>query len=681
MYAERCESMIIKETLKSLCCNNGWCYGVFWGFDQNKTLLLTLKDAYYEEQMRALIDSLLPQVHVLGGGVIGQVAFTHNHQWMHSDTHDETRNSLASIENLELFQDDSEFYSQFCLGIKTIVLISVEPWGVVQFGSTHKIHEAKHFVDQVKKLFREVRFSEYEPSSDSYTLDSTAHFSSLLSYGSMEANHSLTFPSQSLFPSTSDHRIEPNNHVEDYYLLKPGNMFDCFDNQPLTNTSSWPNLTSQDLFNTQNLTSSICRGQRPSSGLLSMEDLFQESAFAKSISNSGLLDDDFSRWLSPQMGPNNTTTSFTTLLSADPSHPTGLVPLSDLSGNNSPIHTNSLQSSVTHPSRSNPEVKHTWDATLVPVATETYVGPSKARSSSSLFSQLGLDQLIDGGDQSLSNAAKRRKTDGFSSGLSQVKSEGLFSFDPMTRNIEASSCIGDSCIMDACNTSSLKTQPEPVKNVKKKAKAGTKPRPKDRQLIQDRLAELRELIPNGEKMSIDRLLERTIRHLNFMQCLIKQSESLEQADRPKRGEVPKNHMNNDGVTWACEVGDRDMVCPLIVEDLITPGQKLIEILCEEHDFFLEISDVIRGFGLIILKGVMEVRESKKIWAHFLVQAEGTRRVNRHEIFSSLVQLLQMTGQSADVISPAGGPSSFINCQPAAVPFPGSMVDALQCANL
>ncbi|KAL3647020.1 hypothetical protein CASFOL_007988 [Castilleja foliolosa] len=676
MCAKRCESMIIKETLKSLCCNNGWCYGVFWGFDQNKTLLLTLKDAYYEEQMRALIDSLLPQVHVLGGGVIGQVAFTHNHQWMHSDIHHETRNSLASIENFELFQGDSEFYSQFCLGIKTIVLISVEPWGVVQFGSTHKNHETKHFVDQVKNLFREVSFSENEPSSYSQTLNSTAHFNSLLSCGSMEASYSLSLSSQSLFPSTSGHRIEPTNQVEDYYLLKPGNAYDCFDNQPLTNTSSWLNLTSQDLLNTQNLTSSICKAQRPSSGLLSMEDLFQESAFAKSISNPGLLDDDFSRWLSPQTGPNNTTTSFTTLLSAELSHSSGLVPLSCLSGNNSPIHTNSVQSSP------NPEVKYTWAETLVPVATEKYVGLSKARNSSSLFSKLGIDHLLDGEDQSLSDAAKRRKTDLFPSGHSQVKSEGLFSFDLRTRNIEAGSCIGDSCTMDACHTSSSEIQTEPAKNVKKKAKAGSKPRPKDRQMIQDRLAELRELIPNGEKMSIDRLLERTIRHLNFMESLIKHAESLKLADKPKRGEIEKNQTRKDGgVTWACEVGDQSMVCPLIVEDLVTPGQMLIEIICEEHGFFLEISDVIRGFGLIILKGVMEVRESKKIWAHFLVQAEGTRRVNRHEIFSSLVQILKMNGQTGDVIGPAGGPSSFNNCQPGAVPFPVSIADALQCANL
>lgn len=32
-----------------------------------------------------------------------------------------------------------------------------------------------------------------------------------------------------------------------------------------------------------------------------------------------------------------------------------------------------------------------------------------------------------------------------------------------------------------------------------------------------------------------------------------------------------------GVTWAYEVGNDAMVCPLIVEDLTTPGQMLIEV--------------------------------------------------------------------------------------------------------
>jgi hypothetical protein len=43
-------------------------------------------------------------------------------------------------------------------------------------------------------------------------------------------------------------------------------------------------------------------------------------------------------------------------------------------------------------------------------------------------------------------------------------------------------------------------------------------------------------------------------------------------------------------------------------------------LCEERGFFLEIADTIRGFGLTILKGLMELRDGK-IMARFLVEVE------------------------------------------------------------
>jgi hypothetical protein len=43
-------------------------------------------------------------------------------------------------------------------------------------------------------------------------------------------------------------------------------------------------------------------------------------------------------------------------------------------------------------------------------------------------------------------------------------------------------------------------------------------------------------------------------------------------------------------------------------------------LCEERGFFLEIADTIRGFGLTILKGLMELRDGK-IMARFLVEVK------------------------------------------------------------
>lgn len=42
-------------------------------------------------------------------------------------------------------------------------------------------------------------------------------------------------------------------------------------------------------------------------------------------------------------------------------------------------------------------------------------------------------------------------------------------------------------------------------------------------------------------------------------------------------------------------------------------------LYEDQGSFLEIVDTIGGFGFSILKGNMEIRETNKIWARFIVE--------------------------------------------------------------
>ncbi|WOL10042.1 transcription factor LHW-like [Canna indica] len=213
------------------------------------------------------------------------------------------------------------------------------------------------------------------------------------------------------------------------------------------------------------------------------------------------------------------------------------------------------------------------------------------------------------------------------------------------------SWIDDCCSMN--NEGSVLTQPKKAEEgakVKKRARPGesTRPRPKDRQQIQDRVKELREIVPNGAKCSIDALLDRTIKHMLFLQSVTKYADKLKQADEPKMiveesGVVLKDSSSGSstgGTTWAYEVAGQTMVCPIMVEDLTPPGQMLVEMLCEERGIFLEIADIIRGFGLTILKGVMEIRE-RKIWARFLVEAN--RDVTRLDIFLSLIQLLQQNG--------------------------------------
>ncbi|CAL1367373.1 unnamed protein product [Linum trigynum] len=178
-----------------------------------------------------------------------------------------------------------------------------------------------------------------------------------------------------------------------------------------------------------------------------------------------------------------------------------------------------------------------------------------------------------------------------------------------------------------------------------------RPRPKDRQMIQDRVKELRDIVPNGGKCSIDALLERTIKHMLFLQSVTKHADKLKHTAESKfirkdGGVLLKDNFEG-GATWAFEVGSQSMVCPIVVEDLNLPRQMLIEMLCEERGFFLEIAEMIRGMGLTILKGIMEARNDK-IWAHFVVEAN--RDVTRMEIFMSLVHHLQQTTKGSSTLS-------------------------------
>ncbi|KAK7345789.1 hypothetical protein VNO77_16400 [Canavalia gladiata] len=197
---------------------------------------------------------------------------------------------------------------------------------------------------------------------------------------------------------------------------------------------------------------------------------------------------------------------------------------------------------------------------------------------------------------------------------------------------------------------------EPIKNCKKRARPGEscRPRPRDRQLIQDRIKELRELVPNGAKCSIDLLLECTIKHMLFLQNITKHADKLNKFADTK---TKLYHMEKDilgsssyqqGSSWAMEVGGDLKVCSILVENLSKNGQMLVEMLCEECSHFLEIAEAIRSLGLTILNGATEAL-GEKTCICFVVEAgsEGQNNKNLHrlDILWPLVQLLQSKSTS------------------------------------
>ncbi|XP_057967822.1 uncharacterized protein LOC131157575 [Malania oleifera] len=872
--AAETESML-KRTLRTLCCSNGWSYGVLWRFDQRNSMLLTLEDAYYEEQMGVVvIDSMLLQVHMLGEGTIGQAAFTGKHQWIFSDVHGGDWNSLNSITSPDVCQGDSEFHQQFSSGIKTIAVISVESWGVVQFGSTQKILENLEFVDQAKRLFSQyhvdgIVLSDNAPSSlDSEIHNPSSSFDSPNSSGNSTRGHleprhnddckdpmgrsssTMNFTRSSPFTSgfmtgSEDLLISQSLHPRNQFQMTATEAQVIFSkpstqSQPvfLQSTASTNNLivnapcisawssegstltsferelpsvmgfqnNSNDLsarpktslscgtttilgdstisslysmagsidvekrnfydsgkfIDTWNSTPSICgtEAQLPeASGSLC---LFQED-----ISKPFLVDN-ILQWLTSS--PDQSINAQTAKLNDELTQAIGVASVSSgLNGGcvkNEFLQSNepdSAQSSISNTfnldggekSLDVPCIENDlfdslgldfgsglagecWENMIMPAArgghsaisssisecvSEFDVG-SMAGPRKGLFSELGLEQLLEGitsnansvtkssSDDQLSSTKRKRIENSVVNG-NQVQLTGLSCIGGgmnvkqplynLDKNLASQKeaipksqvglWIDDSYSINARSTvtSQSKKHEEPKKVTRKRVRPGesTRPRPKDRQLIQDRLKELKEIIPNGSKLSIDALLDHTAKHMLFLQSVTKYADRLKQTEEPKligqengvvlRESFSGSGNSSGGATWAFEVGGQSMVCPIIVEDLNPPGQMLIEMLCEEGGFFLEIADVIRGFGLTILKGVMEVKENK-IWARFTVEAK-KENITRMDIFMSLVNLLQQTSTSAnnsknDLSNTIDGRvAPFNNYQQPQEPIPISLADA------
>nr|XP_011457575.1 PREDICTED: transcription factor bHLH157-like isoform X2 [Fragaria vesca subsp. vesca] len=746
---------VIKEKLRGLCVGNGWSYGVFWRFDQRNSMLLTMGEAYYEEHMGAVIENMLSQVHMLGEGVIGQTAFTGKHQWMHSDAYNGQWNSCNPIESCSnLFQDDSEFHCQFSSGVKTIATVSVES-GVIQFGSTEKIMERLEFLDETKRVFQEIKnlhgiipLASAPSCLNNESNDLNELFASLISSANFHGDiaNILGDKSKDLGGNCLSAMNLQSTASDDMGSADKTLWFSTWSTEPSLLASYDPHLASdigvQDSLKTcrntaqdSTLIQGSCGYQMDNQQYLQGYPVeFNRADCITDVSKSFM--DDLSQWFaaSPEQNFNGMATTMNGDLS--PVFESTPVSSSLVKGDtsiNSPIEhpATSMQSSITNAFSADAhekymtiqsagkdlfhglgtvlgggQVRECWEDSIMPVVSadclaagtdltkEAEVG-SVAVPRRGLFSELGLEELLNGMNSTSSSVTKcsledqlstrKRKLESSSVGSNQVQlgrlagSGGSMHLTGPLYNLDKTNClvpkkevlpksqvglwIDDSYSVNARSMSQAKPQKaeDHTKTAKKRAKPGesTRPRPKDRQQIQDRMKDLRGMIPNGGKCSIDALLDRTIKYMIFLQGVTKHADKLKQPHESKltgkeNGVVLKDHSSISGGnnTWALAVEGQNVVCPILVEDLSTPGQMLIEILCEEHGFFLELADEIRGFGLNILKGVMESRE-EKIWARFIVEA--TRHITRIEVFWSLVRLLQQNGTS--VVDPTSRPSN------------------------
>ncbi|KAK8366376.1 hypothetical protein V6Z11_A02G114800 [Gossypium hirsutum] len=781
---------MLKQTLINLCCSNGWCYGVFWRFDQRNSMLLTMEDAYYEEQMRPLVNSMLQKFHILGEGIIGQAAFTGKHRWIFSDSYGKSSNSYTG--NQITFQDESELQNQISCGIKTIAIISLGRQGAVQVGSTQKILERLDFLDETKKLFcdggsfhgltpleieacnqddsfaalrscgniynenlaTELYGFPREPKGWPCSLKNVTESSifmreirdpsvnSVVQNLSHLRNQRQTSNAEALFLSSG--KISPVNCLAAYTPCtstwrSEGSILTSFETSFPSESGIWdsPNMLpkANDLALSGNMEQKL-QGASTFSSLYSIGELVDAElptldSYGKTAeyqcsfgTNSRLLDDAINlQRITEDFNPADFTIDLCNSFNLDdlsqlfsplPQHDingTGATIISDVSSSVGVTSVSSALvgeiSTIVHDNGTDlfdgvgldyafgktgeslediiVPLLHGDNATVTSGMSET-VSQLDVRAMNGkrkgLFSELGLEKLLDGVNNS-SHATKssvedqlsimkRRKTESSSSSFCQGQFVGLSysggSMNPVhhshtifNKDIHRKSQVGAWIDYSYSVNGGQAVAATSKKPAKKRAKPGesTRPRPKDRQLIQDRIKELRGIIPhNGKPLSIDHLLEQTIKYLIFLQGVTKYADKIKQADEPKiigneDGMLPKHNMISGGATWAFEVGAQSI--PIVVKDLNPPGQMLIEMLCEDQGFFLEIANVIRGIGLNILRAVMELQEDK-IWARFIVEAK--EQVERTCIIWSLLPLLQQTGGSG--IDSASQPSNDVN---------------------
>ncbi|KAI3449753.1 hypothetical protein Pfo_006418 [Paulownia fortunei] len=653
--------------------------------------------SYSHDPLGLAVAKMSYQVYSLGEGVVGHVAVSGKHSWIYSDQH--VADSSSSSEYSGGWQ------TQFSAGIKTIAVVAVIPHGVVQLGSLHKIAEDLKLVDHIRNVFSELQDSlaacipssiksntENSCLSDTCTKisDSAVHdclaklrgsfqedevnlWSQLFSPLGEPVNHSHIFPPMGGI-SNKTHKVKMHERAEcsmpGNEILLPSSSENILTRQlrqeemePLNNTKYGGETNDfRDL------------GKKPE--IMSMPSVKNVRIDKSNLYNATLPTD------GSQMVTSNLpleildSPAFQDQGNIDVPELPSLQLHQDFENLEIPIKPNRVEMRISpfsfcagyelYEALGPPFQKQNdcvWEAEKT--GSDMAIEISEGMGSCSLLMENSDMHLLDavvakvnhkGNDtesekscrdtgESLLTAEKTPCTS-----VGTISSAG-YSFDRETSSSLNSVTCGVESLKGFSSTSSsrgsehLERPRVPVKINKKRARPGEscRPRPRDRQLIQDRIKELRELVPNGSKCSIDSLLERTIKHMIFLQSVTKHAEKLHKCSASKLLDkdtgMRRFSCREQGSSWAVEVGNNQKVCPIIVENINMNGQMLVEMLCKECDQFLEIAETIRSLGLTILKGVSEAY-GNKTWMCFVVEAQNNRSMHRMDVLWSLMQLLQ-----------------------------------------
>ncbi|XP_021898392.1 transcription factor bHLH155 isoform X1 [Carica papaya] len=667
----------LQQILRSLCLNTDWKYAVFWKLKHRARMMLTWEDAYYDhceqnshDPLGLAVAKMSYHVYSLGEGIVGQVAVTGKYKWIFADNH--VGNSCSSFE----FRDG--WQSQFSAGIKTIVVVAVVPQGVVQLGSLNKVTEDEKLVTHVRDVF----YALQDPLVGHVKNLVQQSMKSSVSLSNLPAKTLASEVTDSLWSSAHPKKtvevackpagmeISMSESEEGANLLQPGGKvvnMKC-ENQVEMNfissgfyegeTSGWKDLTvrsghSLNLHSNNSITNdiSLC------DFALEAEKLkVDRTCFASAILDSAVCDPvkmDGSE--SYQDGMPSVAKSSNLKFQKDSEECKSLSKLSQLDSANLAFKYSAGWELLEALGPAFQKQSNYVDWEIDKAESVTFTEMTEGMNSSQLTFESGSENLLEAVVANICHSSSDVKSE-----RSFCKSmQSLLTTDEMAESsgytkhtIDSAGCpINQSHFIDGdmqqhsseicgglpsrgysstCPSSCsepLDMSSERAKNSRKRARPGenSRPRPRDRQLIQDRIKELRELVPNGSKCSIDSLLERTIKHILFLQSITKHADELSKCSELKmhqRGTGSSSY--EQGSTWAVEVGSHLKVCSIIVENLNKTGQMLVQMLCEECSHFLEIAEAIKSLGLTILKGVTEAHGEKDMDMFYGLRGKTTK---------------------------------------------------------
>ncbi|XP_061348665.1 transcription factor bHLH155-like [Gastrolobium bilobum] len=685
------EATSITQLLKGFCDNTQWEYAFFWKLSHHFPMTLTWENGYQKRNeavesiwgdinfkspddvysssgestddsgdysARLLMNEMSHLKYCLGEGVVGKVALAEDHCWVFCE------DMLTNKFDTDLIPEcPDEWLLQFASGIKTIVLVPVLPQGVLQFGSFEAVAEDMKLVTNIKEKFHSIHCMEANTTPlNMGTDDQDWSFSALthnlmhcLDESSSIANSVLKgeVSASTALNAKGSTRLNPTmiSFIQDECSMSGKNQQKSLKRANENETSSSSIEMSIDPRHI---------GQMETNANHMEEEIWTMS---HSVNNDGVFGE-MSNGLGSCFGKNMTQQQFGgietchddtnwkdffTFPSESELHK-ALGSVAFEQTGNSMSHTNSSSTlnfnrkghdyikGMEFPKEADPE--NLLDAVisnLCSASDDTSSISNSIRSPMIEFTGF-IRPKVNFEESSLIVNAR-------SDIMPAVMVKGR---DEVTNRFTSTSFDGNSSLLfDEEWQEKIDSHMQPIRGPKlsstskKRARVGNSQnsRPRDRQMIMDRMKELRELVPDGGKGSIDNLLERTIKHMMYLRKITSQAEKLKQFSHCEVSECKKQKINggHPGRTCAFDF-DNELALPIVIEDLECPGHMLIKMICNEHGLFLEIAQVIRKLDLTILKGTLENHPSTS-WACFIVEVP--RGFHRMDVLWHLLHLPQL----------------------------------------